>query len=121
MAARGSSQSGQHFGRRRGDQYGALLDRVGCRLKAYHHRKKGAPVETVWLDRINVNPNICFGKPIIRGMRFPVKDVLGMLAGGMTPSEILDDFPYLEADDIRACLEYAAAHAAFREAVPVVA
>jgi len=76
-------------------------------------------VDTIWQDRITVNPNICFGKPIIRGMRFPVRDILEMLAGGMTQEEILEDFPYLEADDIRASLEFAAAQATFREAVPI--
>ncbi|MDR2703552.1 MAG: DUF433 domain-containing protein [Cellulomonadaceae bacterium] len=74
---------------------------------------------TIWQDRITVNPNIFFGKPIIRGMRFAVKDILEMLAGGMTQEEILADFPYLEADDIRASLEFAAAQATFREAIPI--
>ena len=48
------------------------------------------------------------GKPIIRGMRFPVADVLQLLASGMTEAEILDDFPYLEKADIKASLIYAA-------------
>ena len=47
------------------------------------------------------------GRPCIRGMRIRVIDVLDMLSGGMTPQEILDDFPYLEAEDIPACLNYA--------------
>lgn len=49
------------------------------------------------------------GRPCIRGMRIRVKDVLDMLAGGATEKEILSDFPYLESDDIKACLEYASA------------
>jgi len=61
------------------------------------------------LNRITSNPSQCGGRPCIRGMRIRVKDVLDMLAGGSTEAEILKDFPYLEPDDIRACLEYAAA------------
>lgn len=59
------------------------------------------------LDRITTDPGIFNGKPIIRGMRFKVSDVLGYLAGGMTIEEILTDFPYLEKEDIIASLEYA--------------
>jgi len=61
------------------------------------------------LNRITSNPRQCGGRPCIRGMRIRVKDVLDMLAGGATESEILGDYPYLEPDDIRASLEYAAA------------
>ena len=61
------------------------------------------------LNRITSNPRQCGGRPCIRGMRIRVKDVLDMLAGGATEAEILQDYPYLEADDIRACLEYASA------------
>ena len=60
------------------------------------------------LDRITINPNQCGGRPCIRGMRIRVKDVLAMLAGGATQEEILSDFPDLEAEDIRACIAYAA-------------
>ena len=61
------------------------------------------------LHRITFNPKQCGGKPCIRGMRIRVKDVLDMLAGGATEKEILEDYPYLEPEDIRASLEYAAA------------
>jgi uncharacterized protein (DUF433 family) len=61
------------------------------------------------LSRITSNPRQCGGRPCIRGMRIRVKDVLDMLAGGATETEILQDYPYLEAEDIRACLEYASA------------
>ena len=61
------------------------------------------------LNRITFNPRQCGGRPCIRGLRIRVKDVLDMLAGGATEAEILQDFPYLEREDIRACLEYAAA------------
>jgi uncharacterized protein (DUF433 family) len=59
-------------------------------------------------ERITFNPNQCGGRPCIRGMRVRVKDVLEMLAAGVSEGEILQDFPYLESEDIRACLEYAA-------------
>jgi len=61
-----------------------------------------------YADRITFNPEQCGGRPCIRGMRIRVKDVLDMLAAGVPEAEILEDFPYLEADDIRACLQYAA-------------
>ena len=62
-----------------------------------------------YLDRITFDPEQCGGRPCIRGMRIRVKDVLEMLAAGVGETEILEDFPYLEAEDIRACLEFAAA------------
>jgi uncharacterized protein (DUF433 family) len=62
------------------------------------------------LSRITVNPNQCAGRPCIRGLRIRVKDILDMLAAGASREAILDDFPYLEAEDITAALEYAAAH-----------
>ena len=58
-------------------------------------------------DRITVNPEVCFGKPCIRGMRLRVVDVLDQLAAGATEAEILEDYPYLEAEDIPACLVFA--------------
>ena len=61
------------------------------------------------LDQMTSNPRQCGGRSCVRGMRIRVKDVLDMLAGGATQAEILQDFPFLEPDDIRACLEYAAA------------
>lgn len=57
---------------------------------------------------ITIEPGKRGGKPCIRGMRITVYDVLGYLASGMTNEEILDDFPYLTEEDIRACLSYAA-------------
>ncbi len=60
------------------------------------------------LSRITIRSDQCHGRPCIRGMRIRVLDVLQMLAGGMTAEEILADFPYLEMDDIRASLLYAA-------------
>jgi len=61
------------------------------------------------LSRITVEPGKCGGRPCIRGFRIRVKDVLELLAHGAAWEEILQDYPFLEADDIRACLQYAAA------------
>ena len=61
------------------------------------------------LRRITVDPDICHGKPCIRGLRYPVEVMLGALASGMSWAEILDDFGDLEPDDLRAVLAYAAA------------
>ena len=60
---------------------------------------------------ITHDPKVRSGKPCIRGMRIAVVDVLEMLAAEMTWEEILEDFPYLTKEDIRACLDYAANHA----------
>jgi len=59
-------------------------------------------------DIITIEPGKRGGKPCIRGMRITVYDVLEYLASGMSQQEILDDFPYLTKEDIRACLAYAA-------------
>ncbi len=63
--------------------------------------------ETTLLDRITVNPQIFGGKPIVRGHRLAVEQVLGMLAAGDKTEEILAAYPWLEPDDIRACIAYA--------------
>jgi uncharacterized protein (DUF433 family) len=60
-----------------------------------------------YLDRITINPNQCGGRPCIRGMRIRVKDVLDMLSEGVPEQEILEDYPDLEPEDIRACVEHA--------------
>ncbi len=60
------------------------------------------------LDRITIDPDICHGKPSIRGLRYPVEMMLELLASGMTTQEILDDYEDLQKEDILACLEYAA-------------
>lgn len=59
-------------------------------------------------DRITSDPNICHGKPCIRGLRYPVESVLEWLAAGMTTEEILSDYPDLEHEDVLAVLSYAA-------------
>lgn len=60
------------------------------------------------LHRITVDPNVCGGRPVIRGLRIRVKDVLEMLAAGASREQILADYPYLEPDDIVAVLQFAA-------------
>ena len=59
------------------------------------------------LKRIVTDPQIFGGKPVIRGRRLAVEHVLGMLAAGDTPAVILENYPWMEPDDIRACLVFA--------------
>jgi len=59
-------------------------------------------------ERITSNPEVMRGKPTIRNMRFSVAQLLELLAGGMSFQDILHDYPYLEQEDIQACLAYAA-------------
>ena len=63
--------------------------------------------ETKLLQRIAVNPKIFSGKPIIHGRRLAVEHVLGMLAAGDTPQTVSEGYPWLEPEDIQACLVYA--------------
>ena len=60
------------------------------------------------LERITIDPKVCFGKPCIRGTRIWVSLLLDFLAGGMTPDEILEEYPQLVLEDIRAALAYGA-------------
>lgn len=60
------------------------------------------------LTRISIDPAICHGKPVIRGLRYPVENMLELLSSGMTMDEILSDYPELELEDLLACLEFAA-------------
>ena len=59
------------------------------------------------LQRITINPKVCFGKPTIRNMRYPVEMILDLLSAGMTTTELLEDYPDLESADIQACLAFA--------------
>ncbi len=59
-------------------------------------------------DRITFDPNVMGGKPCLRGMRVTVGTIVGLVASGASTEDILADYPYLEADDIRAALSYAA-------------
>ena len=61
------------------------------------------------LKRITVRPDVFGGKPIVRDMRLSVELILSLLAQGVTTEELLDDYPRLEADDVRACLAWARA------------
>jgi uncharacterized protein (DUF433 family) len=60
------------------------------------------------LDRISINPNVCFGKPCIKGHRIWVSLILDFLAGGWSIPEILENYPGLEEADIRTCIAYGA-------------
>ncbi|MBL7844584.1 MAG: DUF433 domain-containing protein [Cyclobacteriaceae bacterium] len=59
------------------------------------------------IERITINPEVCNGKPTIRGMRITVKTILDFLAAGDSVENILKAYPFLEEEDIRACLEFA--------------
>jgi len=65
----------------------------------YHH-----PV----FNRITFNPDLCFGKPCIRGMRMPVSSILSYMSSGMTMDDIIQEWPMLEHDDIQQALAFAA-------------
>ncbi|MGB5959011.1 MAG: DUF433 domain-containing protein [Coleofasciculaceae cyanobacterium] len=64
-------------------------------------------MENTLLRRITLDPNICHGKPCIRGLRYPVEFILELLSSGMNTEEILDDYSDLECDDILAALVFA--------------
>ncbi len=70
------------------------------------------------LDRIKIDPNVCFGKPCIKGTRIWVSLVLDFLASGMSESEILEEYPQLSHDDILAAIAYGA-EAARERIIPV--
>jgi uncharacterized protein (DUF433 family) len=73
------------------------------------------------LTRITVDPRICHGKPCIRGLRYPVEMVLELLSSGMTEAQVLQDYPDLEADDVRAACAYAARLTRVQRIEPLVA
>ena len=60
------------------------------------------------LSRITIDPAVCTGKPCIRGLRFPVARLLGLLAAGESREQILANYPYLDSEDVDAALRYAA-------------
>jgi uncharacterized protein (DUF433 family) len=72
-------------------------------------------------DRITIDPAVCHGRPCIRGLRYPVENVLEWLAGGMTIDEILADYEDLEREDILAALAYAAKMAQTKRIEPLAA
>jgi uncharacterized protein (DUF433 family) len=71
------------------------------------------------LARITIDPNICHGKPCVRGLRYPVETLLELLSSGMTIDEILADYQDLERDDLLAALAFAARLARTRRLQPV--
>ena len=73
------------------------------------------------LDRITIDAEVCHGAPTVRGLRYPVEMIVGLLASGMTTDEVLADYPDLEADDVLASLEYAALITRTRSSVPITA
>lgn len=60
------------------------------------------------ISRITIDPEICHGKPVVRGLRYPVENLLELMSSGMSIQELLLDYPDLEKEDFLACLEYAA-------------
>ena len=72
-------------------------------------------------ERITINPEICHGKPTIRGLRYPVETILELLSSGMSIEEILADYEDLERDDILAALDYARRLSQIKRIEPVSA
>jgi uncharacterized protein (DUF433 family) len=88
--------------------------RVGCRGKSLASVALDGPGAsalrlgmTSLLSRITINPEICHGKPCIRGLRYPVESILEYLAAGDSFEDVLAEFPDLEREDLLACLEFA--------------
>ncbi len=73
------------------------------------------------LERITMDPEICHGKPVIRGMRYPVELILDLLSSGMTSEEILTDYEDLQREDILAALSFAARLSQIKRIDPVLA
>jgi uncharacterized protein (DUF433 family) len=78
-------------------------------------------IDQTLLDRITIDPEVCHGKPTIRGHRYTVQSMLEYLASGMSFDEILYDFYDLEVDDLKACLTFAAKIAEIKSVTPLVA
>ena len=77
----------------------------------------GAEVSAMSHERIEINPDVMMGKPVIRGTRITVESILRKLSAGMTPQEVADDHPNITADDIRAAQAFAADYLADEEVV----
>ena len=71
------------------------------------------------LERITVDPQICHGKPVVRGLRYPVETLLELMSSGMTNDEILADYEDLERDDLLAVLSYAARLSQVKRTEPI--
>ena len=75
-------------------------------IRLFENKDKLTEMENL-IKRITIDPEVCHGKPVIRGLRYPVENMLELMAAGMTIEELLIDYPDFEKDDIPACLEYA--------------
>jgi uncharacterized protein (DUF433 family) len=73
------------------------------------------------LNRITINPDICHGRPTIRNTRYTVDLILDLLSSGMNENEIIEDYPALESDDIKACLTFASRLTKFKSVNLIVA
>jgi len=73
------------------------------------------------LERITIDPQICHGKPVVRGLRYPVETLLELMSAGMTNDEILADYEDLERDDLLAVLSYAARLSQVKRTEPISA
>ncbi|MGH3501939.1 MAG: DUF433 domain-containing protein [Nocardioidaceae bacterium] len=73
------------------------------------------------LDRITSDPAVCHGQPTVRGLRYPVENLLELLSAGMSIEEVLADYPDLERDDLLAALEFGALAAGVGRVVPLTA
>jgi uncharacterized protein (DUF433 family) len=82
---------------------------------------RAAGIMSELLDRITIDPEICHGKPCIRGLRYPVEVILELLAGGATTEDILRDYEDLERDDVLAALAFAARLAQVKRVQPPAA
>jgi uncharacterized protein (DUF433 family) len=71
------------------------------------------------LSRITSDPSVCHGRPTVRGMRYPVGNLLELLSSGMTIDDVLQDYPDLERDDLLAALEFGALTAGGGRVVPL--
>ena len=71
-----------------------------------------------YLERITLDKEVCGGKPTIRKMRFTVSQMLELLASGMSHNEVLEDYPFLQEEDIQACLQFAAQIANAKSLIP---
>jgi uncharacterized protein (DUF433 family) len=89
-------------------------------IEAHRVEGPGGKVAAMALvERITVDPAVLVGKPTIRGLRISVEQVLKALANGVTEAELLDDYPELEPEDVRACFAYAAERIAEERVYPL--